>query len=58
LRTYLRKCPSCGTYTLKDSCPVHNVPTTVPAPARFSPEDRYGSYRRRLIRKLEAEKDG
>jgi H/ACA ribonucleoprotein complex subunit 3 len=58
LRTYLRRCPSCGDYSLKAVCPKCNVATGVPAPARFSPEDHYGAYRRRLKRKVEAEKNG
>jgi H/ACA ribonucleoprotein complex subunit 3 len=58
LRTYLRRCPSCGTYTLREACPRCNVAPVVPAPARFSPEDRYGAYRRRLKRKLGVERDG
>ncbi len=58
MRTYLRRCPSCGTYTLGENCSKCNVAAVVPAPARFSPEDRYGTYRRRLKRKVEAEKDG
>ena len=58
MRTYLRRCPSCRTYSLHDNCKSCNVPTAVLAPARFSPEDHYGTYRRRLIRKLEAERNG
>ena len=44
----MRKCPSCGRYTLKDRCPECGEPTVSPIPPRFSPEDRYGEYRRRL----------
>jgi H/ACA ribonucleoprotein complex subunit 3 len=58
LRAYLRLCPACGTYTLRDACPACNAPANAPGPARFSPEDRYGTYRRRLKRKLEAERVG
>ncbi|MBM4249212.1 MAG: RNA-protein complex protein Nop10 [Euryarchaeota archaeon] len=58
MRTYLRRCPSCGGYTLRETCPKCDVMSAVPAPARFSPEDRYGAYRRRLKRRLEAERNG
>ncbi|RLE80845.1 MAG: RNA-protein complex protein Nop10 [Thermoprotei archaeon] len=42
----IRKCKSCGRYTLKENCPVCGAPTVDPHPPRFSPEDRYGKYRR------------
>jgi len=35
-------------YTLKDSCPACGAPCVNPAPARFSPDDHYGQYRRRM----------
>ncbi|MCY0859251.1 MAG: RNA-protein complex protein Nop10 [Sulfolobaceae archaeon] len=41
----LRKCPKCGTYTLKDVCPICSTPTIIPHPPRFSPEDKYVKYR-------------
>jgi len=44
----MRKCPSCGMYTLKDVCPDCGERTVSPIPPRFSPEDRYGRYRRQL----------
>jgi H/ACA ribonucleoprotein complex subunit 3 len=52
LRTYLRRCPSCGAYSLQPTCKGCG------APARFSPEDHYGVYRRRLKRKVEGERNG
>jgi H/ACA ribonucleoprotein complex subunit 3 len=45
----LKVCRSCDLYTLKESCPTCHQPTRSPHPARFSPEDRYGVYRRRLF---------
>ncbi|RLF12507.1 MAG: RNA-protein complex protein Nop10 [Thermoprotei archaeon] len=43
------KCMRCGRYTLhKDKCPSCRGPLKVPHPARFSPEDKYGRYRRLL----------
>ena len=47
-RSLLRKCPSCDSYTLKDSCPHCGGATFMPVPAKYSPGDRYGKYRRRL----------
>jgi H/ACA ribonucleoprotein complex subunit 3 len=40
------KCPKCSTFTLKESCPKCNSKTENPKPARYSPQDKYGKYRR------------
>ena len=40
--------PECGEYTLKDLCPRCGQAAKDPRPARFSPEDHYGKYRRQL----------
>jgi len=48
MRSVLKKCRACGTYTLKDACPACGEPAGNPMPPRYSPEDRYGVYRRRL----------
>ena len=53
MRTFLRVCPKCGRYSLLPVCANCGVPTAPPAPARFSPEDHYGVYRRRLKRSAE-----
>jgi len=45
----LRVCRACARYTLRDACPTCAGPTRTPHPARFSPEDRYGRYRRALM---------
>lgn len=50
MKTSLRKCRSCDEYTLKDKCPRCGAMTIVPIPARYSPEDRWGEYRRMLIK--------
>ncbi|ASI98170.1 RNA-protein complex protein Nop10 [Thermococcus celer] len=50
MRFRIRKCPECGRYTLKEVCPVCGAKTKVAHPPRFSPEDPYGEYRRRLKR--------
>ncbi len=50
MRTQLRVCREDRTYTLRDSCPRCGARTVPPLPPRFSPEDRYGAYRRRLLK--------
>jgi H/ACA ribonucleoprotein complex subunit 3 len=42
----MRKCSKCNVYTLKDKCPKCGSPTVSPRPPKFSPEDKYGKYRR------------
>jgi H/ACA ribonucleoprotein complex subunit 3 len=48
MKTLLRKCSSCREYTLKEPCPKCGGSTFMTMPAKYSPEDRYGEYRRRL----------
>jgi H/ACA ribonucleoprotein complex subunit 3 len=50
----LRKCKDCGIYTLKEECPKCGKRTGSPHPPKFSPEDRYGKYRR--LMRMEVEK--
>jgi H/ACA ribonucleoprotein complex subunit 3 len=50
VRSTMKKCLACGVYTLKDACPSCGRPTGSPMPPRYSPEDRYGAYRRKLKR--------
>lgn len=47
MKTLIKRCPSCGLYTLKGFCPKCNEKTMVSAPPRYSPEDKYGELRRR-----------
>jgi len=44
----MARCMGCGSYTLKGTCPDCNGNTSTPHPPRFSPEDKYGKYRRQL----------
>jgi len=53
MRTSLRKCPECQEYTLGEICHRCGSKTIVPIPPRYSPEDRYGEYRRRLRKERE-----
>jgi H/ACA ribonucleoprotein complex subunit 3 len=45
----LLRCAACGRYTLCASCPSCGSATHSPHPARFSPQDRWGRYRRALL---------
>lgn len=55
---HIRWCPSCEIYTMKEECPRCGERTRTRSPPRYSPQDRYGKYRRMLmeeIRRKEAE---
>jgi len=45
VRSLIRKCPECRTYTLKDICPRCGSKTVSATPPRFSPVDKYVKYR-------------
>ena len=42
----IRFCGECKEYTMNSSCPKCSNETILAGPQRFSPEDRYGEYRR------------
>ncbi|MFH0961298.1 MAG: RNA-protein complex protein Nop10 [archaeon] len=44
----IRRCGSCQAYTLRAACPKCGAPASSPHPAKFSPEDTYGKYRRMM----------
>jgi H/ACA ribonucleoprotein complex subunit 3 len=48
MKSIMRKCTNCDLYTLKDLCPKCAGSTIMPIPARYSPQDNYGKYRRQL----------
>lgn len=48
MTTKLRKCQKCGRYTMMDACPDCGSKTKTAHPSKYSPEDKYASYRRRL----------
>ncbi|MGA9098740.1 MAG: RNA-protein complex protein Nop10 [Methanotrichaceae archaeon] len=48
MRSKIMRCPACCRYTLKVVCSACGSPTITTKPARFSPEDPYGKYRRAL----------
>ena len=43
----IRRCAGCGIYTLQPVCPKCSSDTVCTIPMKYSPEDRYGEYRRR-----------
>lgn len=43
----LLRCAEHG-YTLQEACPTCGKATAQPGPAKYSPEDRFGHYRRKL----------
>ena len=43
---HIRICKDCKTYTMKEICAVCNEKTSSPIPPKYSPEDKYGKYRR------------
>jgi len=43
----IKKCLSCDEYMLQDFCKKCGGKTVNPKPPRYSPEDRFGEYRRR-----------
>jgi len=44
----MRYCTFCTRYTLEEDCPLCGRKTIKAEPARFSPQDIYGEYRRKL----------
>jgi len=50
----LKKCKECGRYTLsEDKCPYCGGRLGSPKPPKFSPEDKYGKYRRMMKKALD-----
>jgi len=54
LSSVILKCTSCKAYTMQEKCDCGGKAVT-PHPPRFSPEDRYGKYRRKLQDMAEGE---
>ncbi|MBI2545244.1 MAG: RNA-protein complex protein Nop10 [Candidatus Aenigmarchaeota archaeon] len=42
----MKKCSGCSNYTLKGICPKCGAKAINPNPPKYSPEDKYGKYRR------------
>ena len=43
---HMLKCEKCGKYTFKEKCSCGGT-AKEPKPPKYSPEDRYGEYRRK-----------
>jgi H/ACA ribonucleoprotein complex subunit 3 len=52
LKSLIRYCRDCEEYTLDEICGKCRNKTVSAAPPRFSPEDRYGKYRRLLKKQI------
>ncbi|MEJ5292959.1 MAG: RNA-protein complex protein Nop10 [Candidatus Methanosuratincola sp.] len=58
MKGMLRKCTSCGTYTLRqDACPRCGMGVRIPHPAKFSPQDKYSRFRLALREIYEKERE-
>ena len=44
---HILKCQSCNKYTMNATCKCGSKAVS-PGPAKYSPEDKYGSYRRQV----------
>ncbi len=49
----IKKCVKCNLYTLKTKCDLCGIETQNVVPPKFSPEDKYGIYRRKMKKRLE-----
>ncbi|TET10613.1 MAG: RNA-protein complex protein Nop10 [Candidatus Thorarchaeota archaeon] len=50
--THLFKCHKCGEYTLNQvTCPKCGCSVSSPKPPKYSPQDKYGNYRRKAKQK-------
>ncbi|PIN76681.1 ribosome biogenesis protein [Candidatus Woesearchaeota archaeon CG10_big_fil_rev_8_21_14_0_10_36_11] len=47
---HIYTCSVCKLYTIRDTCPTCGIKTILPKPPKFSPEDKYGNYRRKVKR--------
>jgi len=50
---HILKCLKCGQYTMKSDCPKCAERTVTPRPPKYSPEDKFGEYRRRAKKMME-----
>jgi H/ACA ribonucleoprotein complex subunit 3 len=53
---HILKCPKCGNYGLKEVCDCNHT-RIEPKPPKYSPEDKYGKYRREAKKLIEEEKN-
>lgn len=55
-RSLILLCAKCNEFSLSEKCPRCGTTTRNPLPPKYSPEDPYGEYRRRLKRMARQEK--
>ena len=48
MRSSISQCKECNVFTLESTCTKCSSKTSNPLPPKFSPEDKYGKYRRML----------
>jgi len=53
MKMKIKRCRSCGEYTLKERCPNCGGEVGVIYPPKYSIEDKYGKYRRMLKKQQE-----
>ena len=53
---HILKCQGCEAYALKGKCPKCGAKAVSPIPAKYSPEDPYGKYRREAKKEMLKEK--
>ncbi|MDD3408985.1 MULTISPECIES: RNA-protein complex protein Nop10 [Methanobrevibacter] len=53
MKMKMRKCPLCDIYTIKDTCPNCGGELKVVYPPKYSIEDKYGKYRRKLKEEMD-----
>ncbi|TRZ55059.1 RNA-protein complex protein Nop10 [archaeon] len=53
----IRKCEKCRIYTLKEVCRKCGSAAASPHPLRFSPEDKWGEWRRKAKQKKQGEEE-
>ncbi|MCK4551128.1 MAG: nucleolar RNA-binding Nop10p family protein [Candidatus Aenigmarchaeota archaeon] len=51
-------CEKCNIYTMGENCPKCRKKTILKKPPKYSPEDKYGEYRRKMKKLLEAKTKG
>ena len=56
MSAHIFKCKSCNVYTMNDKCPKCGEKIFSPIPAKYSPEDPYGKYRREAKKDMMKEK--
>ena len=54
---HILKCPKCDSYGLVEDCDCGHK-RIEPKPPKYSPEDKYGKYRREAKKLIEEESEG